>query len=107
MPLSNLNLTRFTIKIPHSARDQTVRKAYEAAEIWKKWQASPLAKRIALRKKRMTLTDFDRYKIKCLKQQVSGRLIHLLNTFMCCSVEQKTRIVRSKFKKLKREQATA
>lgn len=72
MSLSNLTLTRFKIKIPHSARDRTVRKAFTKEEIKKKWFETSLAKRIALRERREKLTDFERFKIKCLKQQVSN-----------------------------------
>lgn len=70
MSLTNLTLTRFTIKIPHSARDRTVRKSFQTEKIKEKWLETALAKRIALREKRAKLTDFDRFKIKCLKQQV-------------------------------------
>lgn len=101
MPLSNLNLTKFTIKIPHSARDKTVRKAFEGADVKKKWLETPLAKRIALRELRAKQTDFDRFKIKCLKQQV------LQNSITVPSLDgptllQKTRIVRAKLKQLKK-----
>ena len=75
MSLTNLTLTRFTIKIPHSARDRTVRKSFQSEKIKEKWLETALAKRIALREKRAKLTDFDRFKIKCLKQQVCSIMI--------------------------------
>jgi large subunit ribosomal protein L14e len=40
-----LHLTKFTISIPHGAREGTVRKQWEKAEITKKWNESSWAKK--------------------------------------------------------------
>ena len=70
MNFNNLQLTDFTIKISRSAREKQVRKAYEAADINNKWEQTAWAKRIAQKVRRRQLTDFDRYKLRVLRQQV-------------------------------------
>ena len=67
-----LSLTDFKINISRSAREKQVRKAYEAADINTKWEHTGWARRLARKAKRKQLTDFDRYKLKVLKQQVKG-----------------------------------
>jgi large subunit ribosomal protein L14e len=47
MSFKQLHLTKFVVKIAHSARSGTVRKAWEKAEVDKKWQESTWAKKIA------------------------------------------------------------
>merc|ERR1711993_56892 len=63
-----LHLTSFVVKIGHSARSGTVRKAWEKAEISKKWEATTWAKKIAARERRAELTDFERFKLMKAKQ---------------------------------------
>ena len=46
-----LHLTEFTVKIGPSSRSGVVRKAWEAAEITKKWNESTWAKKIASRER--------------------------------------------------------
>ena len=53
--------------------------AWEKAEVDKKWEGSGFYKRIQLRKKRASLSDFDRFKVKNLKYQVN----YLLNIIQC------------------------
>ena len=67
---NKLSLTDFTIKISRSAREKQVRKMYEASNIGTKWEQTAWARRIMKKIKRRKLTDFDRYKLKVLKQQV-------------------------------------
>jgi large subunit ribosomal protein L14e len=68
--LKCLYLTKYRVKIPHSAREATVKKALVAAEIDKKWAESSWGKRLAARKIRENLTDFDRFKLMRAKQAV-------------------------------------
>ena len=65
-----LSLTDFKIKISRSAREKQLRKVYEADNINAKWEQTAWARRLAMKAKRKQLTDFDRYKLKVLKQQV-------------------------------------
>jgi len=47
-----------------------VARAWEKAEVEKKWEESAWAKRRAQREKRRNLTDFERFKVMMLKKQV-------------------------------------
>ncbi|KAH9515655.1 60S ribosomal protein L14 [Bulinus truncatus] len=71
-----LHLTPYTVKINHSARTGTVRKAWEAAEVTKKWEQSSWAKKLATAKRRAELTDFERFKLMKAKQ-ARNRLINV------------------------------
>lgn len=68
---NKLWLTDFKLKISHSAREKQVRKAYEEANINTKWEQTAWARRIARKARRAQLTDFDRFKLKVLRQRVS------------------------------------
>merc|ERR1739847_203160 len=69
-----LHLTEHVIKIGASSRSGGVKKAWEAAEISKRWEASTWAKKIAAREKRALVTDFERFKLMKAKQ-ARNRLI--------------------------------
>ncbi|XP_031561497.1 60S ribosomal protein L14-like [Actinia tenebrosa] len=79
-----LSLTDFKIKVSRSARSGPVKKAFEKEDIQGKWENTAWSKKLTMRKKRTTLTDFDRFKLKLAKQK-------------------KNRILRSEVKKLKKE----
>ena len=68
--LKSLYLTKYVIKIQHGARAASVKKAWAKAEIDKKWVESSWAKRLAAKKLRTQLTDFDRFKLMRAKQTV-------------------------------------
>ena len=68
--MNKLWLTDFKIGISPSAREKQVRKRFVEAEILAKWEKTSWAKKIAMKKRRKTLTDFDRFKLKVLRQQV-------------------------------------
>ncbi|KAF8365917.1 rpl-14, partial [Pristionchus pacificus] len=66
--LKDLQLTKFKVPIRLQQRTKNVEKAWTEAEISKKWQESTWAKKLAARKLRSTLSDFDRYKLMRAKQ---------------------------------------
>ena len=67
---SKLCLTDFKISISHSAREKQVRKAYIDADVNNKWEQTAWARRISQKAKRGKLSDFDRFKLRALRQQV-------------------------------------
>ncbi len=67
---STISLTDFKIDISRSARQKQVKAKFEAADIANKWQQTAWAKKNAQRVKRANLTDFDRFKLRVLRQQV-------------------------------------
>ncbi|XP_064393387.1 uncharacterized protein LOC135340900 [Halichondria panicea] len=85
---TTLSLTDFKIGISRSARQKQVKAKFEEADIANKWQQTSWAKKIARREKRANLTDFDRFKLRVLRQQ-------------------KSRIIRGGVNKLKKAAAAA
>jgi len=69
--LSHLQLLPVVMpKFPRGARSSTVAKKLASSDIEKKFEASRLAKKAAVREKRANLSDFDRFKVQRLKKQV-------------------------------------
>uniref|UniRef100_A0A672Z4Y2 Large ribosomal subunit protein eL14 n=1 Tax=Sphaeramia orbicularis TaxID=375764 RepID=A0A672Z4Y2_9TELE len=56
MPFKCMQLTDYVIKVPHSARQKFVRKAWEKAEVNQKWEQSSWAKKIEARAKVKAVT---------------------------------------------------
>merc|ERR1719281_1206484 len=69
MPLKRLSLTDFTSKMPRGAREKTLKKALEEGEVMKKWSESAWGKKLASRKARSEMTDFDRFKVMVAKKK--------------------------------------
>ena len=67
MNFKQMHLTKFVVKIPPGARTGTLRKAWEKAEMTKKWEETTWAKKIALR----GLVGFIR--VLCLFTTKKGR----------------------------------
>uniref|UniRef100_A0A915LR06 Large ribosomal subunit protein eL14 n=1 Tax=Meloidogyne javanica TaxID=6303 RepID=A0A915LR06_MELJA len=70
----DMQLTKFKINIRVGQRTKNIGKAYDDAEINKKWGETELAKRLARKKLRENLTDFERFKVFKAKQH-RNRLI--------------------------------
>ncbi|KAF2899870.1 hypothetical protein ILUMI_06318 [Ignelater luminosus] len=62
--LNQLHLTKFRIKFPYTASTRVVRKAWKDNKVDEKWSNSIWAKKLDAKKKRATLTDFDRFKLR-------------------------------------------
>ncbi|KAI9846053.1 MAG: hypothetical protein M1838_001415 [Thelocarpon superellum] len=71
LALSNVVLTPIVIeKLPRGARTGTVKKAWESADVEKKWDQSAWAKKREQKVRRRGLSDFDRFKVMRLRKQV-------------------------------------
>ena len=75
--LKHLCLTDFKVKVAPSARSGPVKKAFQKANVLENWEKTSWAKKLSARKKRATLSDFDRFKLKCLKQKVKLVLVQI------------------------------
>ncbi|GLE01470.1 hypothetical protein PINS_up010300 [Pythium insidiosum] len=64
-----LALTDLTVKIPRQPREKTLKKALEAAGTVEKWNSTAWAKKIANKKTRAQLNDFDRFKLMIARKQ--------------------------------------
>ncbi|XP_051948291.1 60S ribosomal protein L14-like [Xyrauchen texanus] len=89
MPFKCLQLTDYVIKVPHSARQKYVRRAWEKAEINQKWEESSWAKKIEARKKRATMSDFDRYKVMKAKKMRNKIIKHEMKKLQKAATAQK------------------
>mmetsp|Transcript_13126 Transcript_13126/g.21150 ORF Transcript_13126/g.21150 Transcript_13126/m.21150 type:complete len:135 (+) Transcript_13126:149-553(+) len=69
IPYSRIALTDLTVKIQRNARQKTLKKAWEEADAMAKWESSSWAKKLAAKKKRASLSDFDRFKVMVAKKQ--------------------------------------
>jgi large subunit ribosomal protein L14e len=62
-------LTDLMVKIQRNPRVKTIQAAWKEADITGKWDSSSWAKKMANRKKRAALSDFDRFKVMIAKKQ--------------------------------------
>lgn len=67
-------LTNIVVKgLPRNAGQTTLKKYLEKEEVMAKWSKSAWAQKLATRQTRTSLSDFDRFKVAKLKNQVSIR----------------------------------
>ena len=67
---NDVTLTPYVVKgLPRAARSPVVAKYFEKAGVQAKWEASAWAKKLAARKRRAELTDFERFQVMKLKKQ--------------------------------------
>ena len=66
---TRIALTDFTVKIQRNARQKTLKAKWAEADVLAKWEASSWAKKLATKKKRASLSDFDRFKVMVAKKQ--------------------------------------
>ena len=76
-PIKRLGLTSLKVKILKGAKTGTIRKAAEAYKLTEKWAASAIARKFALRAKRASLTDLDRFKVMINRKNRSFKLRQL------------------------------
>lgn len=69
--LKRLTLTNITVKIPLNARQKTLVKAFETEGVMGKWEKSSLKRKLDRQAKRLSLTDFERFKVMLARKQKS------------------------------------
>ncbi|KAH8054171.1 hypothetical protein JL722_8899 [Aureococcus anophagefferens] len=72
IPFKRVALTDIVVKIPKNARQKTLNKAWDGADVLAKWDASSWAKKLAAKKKRASLTDFQRFQLMVARKQRSA-----------------------------------
>ena len=70
LAFKHMSLTDLKIKVPRGARSGVVKKVFTDAEVLEKWEKTSWAKKLTARKKKASMTDFDRFKLKLAKQKV-------------------------------------
>ncbi|XP_033325536.1 ribosomal protein L14 isoform X2 [Megalopta genalis] len=68
MRLNQLHLTKFRIRFPYTGSTRVVRKAWESANIDELWKQTMWARKVEAKKKRLELSDFDRFKLRKARQ---------------------------------------
>eukprot|EP00931_Biecheleriopsis_adriatica_P055605 TRINITY_DN3291_c0_g1_i2.p2 TRINITY_DN3291_c0_g1~~TRINITY_DN3291_c0_g1_i2.p2 ORF type:complete len:133 (+),score=36.77 TRINITY_DN3291_c0_g1_i2:79-477(+) len=67
MLIKRLSLTDLRMTLRRGAREKTLKKELEKGEIMKKWSESSWAKKIAAKKARENMTDFERHQLMTAK----------------------------------------
>jgi large subunit ribosomal protein L14e len=71
IPFTRISLTDLTVKVQRSARQKTLLKAWAEGDTLATWTKSSWAKKLASRKTRAGLNDFDRFKVMVARKQKS------------------------------------
>ncbi|KAL6044281.1 60S ribosomal protein L14, variant 2 [Balamuthia mandrillaris] len=71
IPLKRLSLTNIKIDIPHSCRLKTLVAAWQKANVEEQWEKTAWAKKFAMKNKRASLSDFDRFKVMLARKEKS------------------------------------
>merc|ERR550537_1048220 len=71
MPVRRLSLTDLKSTIPRGAREKTLKLALGKDDVLNKWQQTAWAKKLAAKKARAEMTDFDRFKLMVAKKKRS------------------------------------
>jgi len=66
-----MSLTDIKIDIPRNARQRTLGKAWDAADVAATFAGSSWGKKIERKRKRSAMNDFDRFKLMIAKKQKS------------------------------------
>ena len=67
--MQRLSLTDFKIDVVRGIKTAQLKVAIEAFGLEKKWGGCSWARKIQIKTRRSQLTDFDRFKVKVLKQK--------------------------------------
>ena len=67
--LKRLALTDIVVKIGKNASQKKLEGAWSSEGVMGKWEATAWAKKLASKKKRAALSDFDRFKVMVAKKQ--------------------------------------
>jgi len=69
MPIKRVMLTDFKVAVTRNARQTTLTRAWEEADVMAKWNASSWAKKLADKSKRANMSDFDRFEVMLARKQ--------------------------------------
>lgn len=82
-PTKRLTLTSLKIEILKGARTGTVKNAAEKYGLDAKWKDSALAKKMALKAKRDSMNDFERFKVMVNRKNKSFKIRKLAHKINC------------------------
>lgn len=96
IPFKRLALTDFKVAIPKNARQKTVKSAWTQAKILEKWENTAWAKKLAAKKKRANLTDFERFQLMVARKQRSALVNEKLKAIQDGSLVPAPRVFKTK-----------
>ncbi|CAK9075751.1 60S ribosomal protein L14-2 [Durusdinium trenchii] len=67
--LKRVTLTDITLNVGLQSTEKKLKAAFKAEDVASKFAESALAKKLALQKKRASMTDFDRFKVMLAKKE--------------------------------------
>jgi large subunit ribosomal protein L14e len=71
LSLNRVQLTEWVLPITRAIKKAALKKAVGDFDLEKKWKESSWGKKLQRRARRTQLTDFDRFKVKVLRQRVN------------------------------------
>ena len=71
VPYKRIALTDLKVTIQRNARAKQLKSAWKAGDTLAQWEGSSWAKKLDSKKKRASLSDFDRFKVMVAKKQKS------------------------------------
>jgi large subunit ribosomal protein L14e len=72
MPIKRISLTDFKVKCGHNAKQKSLSKAWEAANVLEEWNKTGWAKKMAKKAKRAQTNDFERFKVMVARKKKSS-----------------------------------
>ena len=78
-PIKRLTLTKVVVPIQRGCRSGTLEKAAEKMGLADTWAASPPAKKLAMREKRASLSDWERFKVMRERKRRAFTVRHLVS----------------------------
>nr|ALS04322.1 60S ribosomal protein L14 [Acartia pacifica]ALS04323.1 60S ribosomal protein L14 [Acartia pacifica]ALS04324.1 60S ribosomal protein L14 [Acartia pacifica]ALS04325.1 60S ribosomal protein L14 [Acartia pacifica] len=79
-PIKQIHLTNMKVTFPFDSPTRVVRKELTAAKVDEKWAESSWAKRLENKAKRLSMNDFDRFKLRVAKTRRNRIVSHALNS---------------------------
>jgi large subunit ribosomal protein L14e len=70
LPTKRISLTKFKLNIRRNTSTKRLTAAIKTAELHKQWDATSTAKKLAIKAKRASLNDFDRFKAMVFRRRV-------------------------------------
>ena len=72
IPFKRVNLTDFLVSIERNAPTKDVSEAWSSEGTLEKWEATAWAQKLAAKKKRASLNDFERFKVMAARKKKSS-----------------------------------
>ena len=72
LPLSRVSLTDLMVSVPRNVAHKQLKSEWESNEIQKKWATSSWGKKLACKKRRASLNDFERFQVKTARRARAG-----------------------------------